>query len=202
MRNLAASLGILVADDDLLGCPAGSELASVTGEQDEGSPRLGCLPRPAPRTPHSRVSGGLCSGPAGACACSGAARRAGARRREIDVARWVEAAIGPDGGAGAPPLCSAWGRAPAFLGSATPTDARFVVTLLFADNDVSLVVAETRGPDAAAATELDRALRPMIEALRALGGTASQASVSTTVRCLRSAGARPSSLPAENDHEK
>jgi hypothetical protein len=67
---------------------------------------------------------------------------------------------------------------------------------------VSLVVAETRGPDAAAATELDRALRPMIEALRALGGTASQASVSTTVRCLRSAGARPSSLPAENDHEK
>ena len=201
MRNLAASLGILVADDELLGCPAGSELASVTGDQDEGSARLGCLPRPSPAlVTHACPAGSVRA--AGRCIRVIGRSAAGRSESEIDVVRWVEAAIGPDGGAGAPPLCSAWGRAPAFLGSATPTDARFVVTLLFPDNDVSLVVAETRGPDAAAATELERALRPMIEALRALGGTARQATVSTTVRCLRSASARPSSLPAENDHER
>jgi hypothetical protein len=85
-----------------------------------------------------------------------------------------------------------------------PTEARFLVTLVFADNDVSLVVAEVHSTDAAAATELDRVLRPMIEGLRALGGTASQASITTSVRCVRrqiDTGPRPSSVPAENDHE-
>jgi len=198
VRDLAASLGILVAADDLLGCPPGHELASVIGTPGEGSPRLGCLPRAAPEPlAHSCPAGSLPP----ACVPVIRARVAGGGS-EIDVARWAETAIGPDGGAGAPPLCRAWGRAPAFLGSAMPSDARFVVTLLFRDNDVSQVVAEVRGPDAGAATELDRALGPMIEALRALGGTASQAALSTTVRCVRSAGPRPSSLPAENDHER
>lgn len=203
MRNLAASLGILVADDDLLGCPPGSELASTTGEQeDDGSPRLGCLAHaaPAPLGDDACPAGSVPAwgAPPGCVRVIGRSARGGPP--EIDVARWVEAAIGPDGGAGAPPLCRAWARAPAFLGSAMPMVGRFAVTLVFADNDVSLVVAEARGLDAAAATELDRALRPLIEALRALGGTASLGSVSTTVRCKRSSGARPSSLPTENDH--
>jgi len=89
-----------------------------------------------------------------------------------------------------------------------PIEGRFAVSLLFPDNDVSLVVAEVaalHGSDVAAATELDRVLRPMVEALRALGGTASQASLTTTVRCARAAGARPTgapTVPAENDHER
>jgi len=200
VRNLAASLGILVADDELLGCPAGSELSAVTGDEDEGSLRLGCLPRVV------RPTGGA-SCPAGSLAVSAGCehllrRRTSGAPPEIDVVRWALEVIGADGGPGAAPLCSAWARAPAFLGSATPIDGRFAVTLLFADNDVSLVVAEVRSPDSAAATELDRVLRPMVEALRALGGTASQASLTTTVRCVRTAGARPSSGPAENDHER
>lgn len=200
VRDLAASLGILVADDELLGCPAGDELAAVTADRDERALRLGCLPRVAPvMASHDCPAGTLpprCAPVIGRGATGG--------RPEIDVARWVEAAIGPDGGAGAPPLCSAWARAPSFLGSAAPTEARFAITLVFADNDVSLVVADVRAADPNAATELDRALHPIVEALRALGGTASQATVTTTVRCVRRApggGARPSSLPAENDHE-
>jgi hypothetical protein len=206
VRNLAASLGILVADDELLGCPAGSELCAVTGDEEEGSLRLGCLPRAV------RSTGGASCG-AGSLAVSTRCepllhRRSPGASPEIDVVRWVEQAIGADGGPGAAPLCRAWARAPAFLGSATPIEGRFGVTLLFPDNDVSLVVAEVaalQGSDAAAATELDRVLRPMVEALRALGKTASQASLTTTVRCARTAGARPSgapTVPAENDHER
>ena len=206
VRNLAASLGILVADDELLGCPAGNELSAVTGDEDEGSLRLGCLPRevrPAVGASCPAGSLGISAGPA---RCERLLRRrSSGAPPEIDVARWVEQVIGADGGPGAPPLCRAWAKAPAFLGSATPIDARFSITLLFPDNDVSLVVAEVRSPDAAAATELDRVLRPMVEALRAFGGTASQASLTATVRCARTAGARPSgaqSVPAENDHER
>lgn len=205
VRNLAASLGILVADDDVLGCPEGSQLASVTGERDERSPRLGCLPwtKPAPPSLACPPGSVAASRPGGVPACTRVIERsATGGALEVDVVRWVQAAIGSDGGPGAPPLCGAWERAPGFLGSASPADARFVVSLLFADNDVSLVVAQVRGPDAAATTELDRVLRPMIEALRAFGGTASQASVTTSVRCVRSAAVRPSSVPAENDHER
>jgi hypothetical protein len=215
VRGLAASLGILVGDDDLLGCPPASELVTVDGSRDQGTPRLGCVPRGCGPRPSSDARASCPAGSVHAAPARGApdprgaapcvpifGRGAPGSAAEIDVARWVEVAIGADGGPGAPPLCSAWGRSAAFLGDATPTEARFVITLAFADNDVSLVSAAVRTSDAAAATQLDRALRPSIEALRALGGTANQAAVTTAVRCVRSAGARPSSLPAENDHER
>ena len=167
------------------------------------------MPQPWPRTkrPPSLAcpAGSLAAAPpgGGGPACTRVIQRSAAGGAlEVDVVRWVHAVIGADGGPGAPPLCRAWERGPGFLGSALPADARFVVSLAFADNDVSLVTARVQGPDAAATTELDRVLRPMIDALRALGGTASQASVTTSVRCIRSAAARPSSMPAENDHEK
>jgi hypothetical protein len=169
VRDLAASLGILVADDDAAG--------SVPLFRSSGAPGAATCSR---LIAAGSSSGGL----------------------EVDVVRWVQAVAGADGGPGAPPLCRAWGRSPGFLGSTTAADARFTLSLRFPDNDVSLVVAEVRSSDAAAAIELEHVLRPMIEALRALGGTAKQAAMSTTVRCMRSGGARPSSVPAENDHEK
>jgi hypothetical protein len=211
VRDLAASLGILVADDDVLGCPDGSDLASVTGARGEvgdGAPRLGCVTRAGPATlPIACAAGSVplfpSSGAPGAATCSRLiAAGSSSGGLEVDVVRWVQAVAGADGGPGAPPLCRAWGRSPGFLGSTTAADARFTLSLRFPDNDVSLVVAEVRSSDAAAAIELEHVLRPMIEALRALGGTARQAAMSTTVRCMRSGGARPSSVPAENDHEK
>ncbi len=214
VRDLAASLGILVADDDVLRCPDGSELASVTGGAGDTAPRLGCLTRTATATlPLACPAGSVplfpSSGAPGAATCSrviAAGSSTGAP--ELDVVRWVQAVVGADGGPGSPPLCRAWERAPGLLGSATGLDARFTVALRFPDNDVSMVVAEVRSPDAAAAVELEHALAPMIEALRALGGTARQAAITTTVRCGGAGearprgGARPSSGPAENDHEK
>ncbi|MEA2750376.1 MAG: hypothetical protein QOI41_4519 [Myxococcales bacterium] len=189
-----------MGDEDLLGCPDGGELAAVSGDRDDGAPRLGCLPRAASATVSPACPAGSL---AGAALCSRVIAGGGAGGGlAVDVVRWVQAVVGADGGAGAPPLCRAWARAPRFLGSATPAEARFAVSLRFPDNDVSLVVAEVRSLDTAAAVELDRVLRPMVEALRALGGTASQAAVSTTVRCVRNGGARPSSVPAENDHER
>jgi hypothetical protein len=211
VRELAASLGILVAADDVLGCPNGSDLASVTSGTDDGAPRLGCVTRAGPATlplacPAGSVPLFSSSGAPGAATCSRViASGSSSGGLAIDVVRWVQAVVGADGGPGAPPLCRAWERAPGFLGSATAADARFTVSLRFPDNDVSLVVAEVRSPTAAAAVELEHVLRPMIEALRALGGTARQAAVTTTVRCAGAAGsggARPSSVPAENDHEK
>jgi hypothetical protein len=217
VRDLAASLGILVADDDVLGCPNGSDLASVTGATDDGAPRLGCVPRAGPATlPLACPAGSVplfpSSGAPGAATCSRVIAAGSSNGGlDVDVIRWMQAVAGADGGPGAPPLCRAWERAPGFLGSATAADARFTVSLRFPDNDVSLVVAEVRSADAAAAVELEHVLRPMIEALRALGGTARQAAITTTLRCggaaaagrgRPSGGARPSSVPAENDHEK
>jgi hypothetical protein len=208
VRDLAASLGILVADDDVLGCPDGSDLVSVTGGTGDSAPRLGCVTRAGPATlPLACPAGSVplfpSSGAPGAATCSRViAAGPSSGGVEVDVVRWVQAVVGADGGPGAPALCRALERAPGFLGSATPTDARFTVSLRFPDNDVSTVVAEVSSPDAAAAVELERVVRPLVEALRGLGGTARQATITTTVRCTRSGGARPSSVPAENDHEK
>jgi hypothetical protein len=207
VRAIAVAGGMLVADDERLTCPTGRELAVATGDPNGHSARLGCVPRPAP------ASGPAC--PAGAIASSGGAcmrvyERApssgeGAR---VDVGQWLEAVVGPDGGDGAPPLCGALARGAATLDPAAAPDLRLAVSLVFPDNDVSLVAfrggdagGAARGPSPAVTAELDRFLQPRIEALRALGGTASLASITTVVRCAQPRAAEPTRVGAENDPE-
>lgn len=202
VRMLATSLGILlVADDDLVGCASGAELVTSPGELGDGSPQLGCLPPRGPAA--STCPAGSILGEDGRCA---RVYEGGTSPREarVDVVRWLQASIGPEGGSGAPHLCDALARSPAALSSNAATagsSPRLVVTLEFPDNDISLVSARTQGgTDAAANAELERVVYPMIEALRSFGGSASQASVGTSVNCRRPTDARaperPSAMPA------
>lgn len=195
VRALASSVGILVAEDEVLACPSGAELVAVADDPRGRAPRLACLPAGEEAPTRTCAAGAIDT--AGACV-----RVAGHGR--VDVARWVHAVIGVEGGEGAPLLCAAIARSPGAVGAA-PADERVSVALVFPDNDVTQVSAEVHGTS----VDAEPVVAPLIEALRALGGVASQASVATTVRCTAgrtsktgaSATVRPAAVP-ENPHEE
>jgi hypothetical protein len=111
----------------------------------------------------------------------------------VDVAGWLRAAVGGEG-TDAPPLCESLARGPGALGPPRPAS---VVSLVFPDNDVSLVRATSTA-------ELEGVLAPMTDALRSLGGTASLAALSVRVLCRKKEGTeeeRPAAITPENDHE-
>ena len=159
----------------------------MAGVADREAPRrLGCLPmKPAAR--------------------SAAVPALAGRDGRIDVVRWLHAAVGPDGGAGSSSFCSAMARQPGALASPT-AEVRAEIVLVFPDNDVSQVAARSHVTAALAGVspveadrELERLVAPRIEALRALGalgGTASEGTVSVRVRCKRSS-TRPVSRPED-----
>jgi hypothetical protein len=190
VRAIAVGLGILVGDDELVGCPREGGVLAADGDSASGPSRLGCLPR-LPAAPTPTCAAGQIAAPNGACAQVQG-------RSTVDVARWAQAALGSDG-ARPSPLCEALARSGLEPPAASATSS--LVSLVFPDNDVSLVTFR-------AAAELERALAPLIEALRSFGGTASQASVTVRVDCAAAAGAlghpgeRPAALTPENDHGK
>jgi hypothetical protein len=111
----------------------------------------------------------------------------------VDVGRWVGLALGPDGGQGTPDVCAPLARRPwlfSGLSGPSPTLFKAQITLVFPDNDVTRVHAEygivdasrRPGPDAALGL-LEQSGAPLVEALRAAGGSSSAASVTTTVTC-------------------
>ena len=175
VRALAIEIGIPATEDDDVACEKG-ELVGSVGDRS-GPRRLGCLPE---IEEERKVEGPV-------------PRRGAA----LDVARSTSATLGADGaGEGGKALCSVLARQPGAL-AAPSSDVRAEISLAFPDNDVSQVVVRTRmlaaqpglsGSEATA--ELERALGPLIEALRTIGGGASEAAISTRIRCKR-ASARP-----------
>jgi len=172
VRALAMEIGMPATEDDVVVCESGELVGSVSDRS--GPRRLGCLPdvlvleeRP----------------PAG-----GPRRRGGS----LDVVHWTTANFGADGASeGGKALCAALARQPGALASPA-SELRAELSLAFPDNDVSQVVLRTRilaaqpgisGSEAA--TELERVVGPMVEALRGIGGSASEATLSTRIRCKR-----------------
>jgi hypothetical protein len=118
----------------------------------------------------------------------------------VDVAGWLRASALVPGDPAASPLCEALARTPGALAPPPAAASSSLVALVFPDNDVSQVRFSTTA-------ELEAVLSPMIDALRSLGGTASQAAVSMRVDCggprqERLLVERPAALTPENDHEK
>jgi hypothetical protein len=111
----------------------------------------------------------------------------------VDLRRWMRAVVGTDGGPGAPPLCAALARAPAALAHAPgEAELELEVVVRVPGNDLSQldlrghVFGPKRLPGVGAdevAADVDRAVRPLAEALRALGGTSSLAAAVSRVRC-------------------
>ena len=175
VRALATSLGMLVDEDQTVECPDGGELATAYVDEGTPGPRLGCLPPSRPR--------------AVTCPASSLADRAGACVRvseggRVDAVRWLQAAIGSEGGPGASPLCSALEQGAGALAVNATVEVRVELGLEFPDNDVSQVIARVQG-SGAAVRELEHVLAPFVEALRMLGGTANQASITAAVHCHR-----------------
>jgi hypothetical protein len=117
----------------------------------------------------------------------------------VDVGRWTRAALGPDGGEGAPRLCSVLAANPwSFdVGSGGVRPLHLAVELVFPDNDVTQVTSRVTVDDAppAGAAAADRAVATLLVPLRSLGGTTDAASVSTRVTCTVRGGAPPLLLP-------
>lgn len=183
-------IGIPATEDDDVVCEQGELVASVSDQA--GPRRMGCLPDLAASSSVSVLVEEKGKGPP-------ALRRGGA----IDVVRWTTLALGADGASeGAKPLCAALARQPGALAAPT-NEVRAEISLSFPDNDVSQVVVRAH-PTAAqpgisgseATTELERALGPLVEALRGMGGAASEASISTRIRCRRT-----SSRPVLQGHD-
>lgn len=188
VRAIAVGLGILVGDDQRVGCPRGGLLAA-SSDGAGGPSKLGCIQGP------SAPPGRTC--PAGAVAAADGSCVRVYDGRSVDVAGWLHAVVAPAPPA-ASPLCEALARGPDALSSQRPAASGAGVSLVFPDNDVSQVRLSSTAP------ELERAFSPMIEALRSLGGTASQAALSLRVSCAPVPGPdneRPAALIPENDHE-
>jgi hypothetical protein len=121
----------------------------------------------------------------------------------VDVATWARAAFGPVS-VGMTPFCAGLARDPAAfgIGPGGRDEVRVHVRLGFPDNEVGQAfarmdfaeaddgrVANRRQPAA------EEAARPLLEALRALQGTAWAAEVAVDVRCLLLGGSLPIAIP-------
>jgi hypothetical protein len=123
----------------------------------------------------------------------------------VDVAAWARAVLGADGGPGSERFCDRLAIDPSAFGVdvAAETTARIDIELDFPDNDITQlharfsVAEDGRGAriPSTATTFAEIALRPFVEMLRALGGTASAASVSSVVRCVVRGGGQPFPMP-------
>jgi hypothetical protein len=205
VREIAAGAGLTVGAEDSVGCESGS-LLSVEGG------RLGCVPEEGSCGRGARWVEGGCSPPntcppgrlAGHAGCEGFLT-AGGRDGQgvlVDVGAWTRLAIGPDGGEGAPGVCAPIAQRPwlfSGLEGAAPTELRLVFALVFPDNDVTRVHVQVTGAKPLGTDFLERTAAPLVEALRSLGGTATAASVTTTVRCPLGNASPPVARPLEGD---
>jgi hypothetical protein len=211
LRDLASAHDLVVGPDETLGC--GEDDALVV-EAD----RFGCVPLAAScgRGAHLRgracVANGAC--PPGSLAdhggCSSFVSRAPSGAPIVDLGTWARLELGPDGGEGAPDLCAPLAQRPwgftADNGVPMPT-LRIDVQLVLDDNDVTRVHARVAAVDASsnralparAAGMVERTVGPLLDALRAVGGSSSAASVTLSVRCVIPANGEARSLAIDAD---
>ncbi|MBS2016849.1 MAG: hypothetical protein JST00_28445 [Deltaproteobacteria bacterium] len=185
VRALAIEIGLPATADDDVVCEKGELVAST--EDRSGPHRLGCtdvqsLPSTTPGARGGRNDGeGEEEGfvvPRGG--------------EVVDIAAWRRRALGADGGPGTRSFCAALARQPGAL-AASSGDVHVEIALGFPNNDVSQVVFRSRPlepqagmSEAEASVELERTVGPVIEALRGIGGRASEAASTIRVRCRRS----------------
>lgn len=162
---------------------------------------LSCLPRDALRPRGRAVAcapGTLDAegGKTGACVSLGI-RGAAGDAYTIDVSRWAALVLGPDGGEGTPEVCGPLGASPRSFGVGPAVEARATleIGLIFPNNDVTQVrstaIATGAGTGKEGADAASRAIAPLVEILRAWGGTASVASLTVRVHCKIAGGAPP-----------
>jgi hypothetical protein len=111
----------------------------------------------------------------------------------VNVARWARAFLGPDGGEGSPTLCQPLALRPRTFNvdPRATRQVRITLDLRFPNNDISQVYVRTsaqedggqEGLSSDATALVEGAVRPLMEALRAMGGEASTAAIRTSAVC-------------------
>ena len=206
LREMALRDHLVLESDQILGCHDAYALV-VSG----GHPA--CLPDAATCARGARFIDGSC---VAEIACNAGEVRDGGRcwpivapgaardAYAIDVSRWSSIVLGPDGGKGASDLCGPLAESPRALGvgPSGKVDARIEIELNFPDNDVTQVTSRVRVRDGSSDRPLPsdgaslaaRSIDSLVSALRALGGSASAASVTTHVTCTIDGGLPPMSV--------
>jgi hypothetical protein len=194
LRTIATHQHVVVGEDETLGCHDGSALVIASGRArcvDEGDAGAAWAEFPC-------VRGAAFDAQLGRCVRVVSSSNEGML---VDVATWTRAVFGADGGPGSARFCERIGVDPFAFGVdvAAETTTRIAIQLDFPNNDITQLhgriwVAEDGGASRlppSATTFAETTLRPFVEALRAIGGTASAASVSSVVRCVVRGGGQP-----------
>lgn len=174
-RDMARTAGVFVDENDVIECESpGDELVASTRLG-----RVGCILRevsPLSRCPARTVP--VQVPVAGACASLD-------HGGTVDLAAWSPAA--------AAQICAQLVRSPLAL-AAPETTLEVELDASVPNNDLTLGWVRVRTKPAVPETELARAVRPVDDALRRLGGTASASAVSGAATC-RTTTRRPISVP-------
>lgn len=156
VRSLAQENGIVIGEDDDVGCEGEQELVLRYPGND-----LACAARPEP----------LRACPLGSVGDERACIRV-KNGEVVDAALWLRTVVGPSGGRGSPAICRAL--------QGLELELEYVeVVLRFADNDVSQLELRARPAEA------ERLFSPFSTAARSLGGASQTFEVATRVRCGR-----------------
>lgn len=201
-RSIAKAMSVGLYEDETLGCDADAILvardnnaacapvAQTCGLGTRSKPDGGCVPLPAcgAGTVYSaiddrcvRVVSELDGAPL------------------VDVAQWMRASFGADGGVGTTAVCSVL-RADRRFGTTTEDDVVLGLEVRLRGNEITeaeLRVEATLGiaPSETARTLVDHALRPLVDALRSMGGLGNAATATTRVHCPLHLWGRPHAIP-------
>jgi hypothetical protein len=211
VNQVASGMGINVGPGQKLGCPAGQKLV-IDG------PHAACVPLEQTCARDETWNGTACVKTQAACpegtswdaahgGCAEPARATPAPEpAPTDLAPWIAASYGRDGGDGAPAFCNDFVKKPWLFGVAEGSSAfvRITVSLSFPEQQIGKGAAQTRAVFAGSgnlvpqkgAAEVEAAARSVLAPLTARGGKASAAAASTTVRCQVVNAARPAPIPA------
>ncbi|HKQ67902.1 MAG TPA: hypothetical protein VJT73_01120 [Polyangiaceae bacterium] len=194
--QVASNMGVSVGQNQKLGCPPGEKLV-VEGQQ------AACVPLPQSCGRDEVWDGAQCrkgaqcppgsSYDAPSNSCIKFATGPEANEYTVDLATWVRASYGPEGGAGTPGFCGAFNKHPlAFgIGAGKSLKVKVAVQIQAPANQVAkayaftAAVSDPGGQPVAAkgAAEIQQAAQTTLASLVAGGGKSQATAASTSVTC-------------------
>ena len=208
VNEVGRNMGVPVGQGQQLACPAGTKLV-IDG------PTAACVPLAQTCARDETWNGQACvkasTCPTGAIwdparnQCVQYAQGGGSELK-VDVAQWLTANYGPNGGPGAPAFCGGFAKKPWAFGVTEGNTAfvRATITVSFENGEVargalqsaSVFDASGNAVPQKGAAEVDATAKALFAPLQQGGGRASVPSATTTVKCPVINAAKPQAVPA------
>lgn len=191
-RGMAKALGVGLYDDETLGCD-GDTVLVARGDTAACAPldqSCGAGMRPKKDVgcaPFGACAPGTVYGPEDRCVRVVSALDDGVL---VDLAQWMVAAFGPDGGEGTSTVCGSL-RSDGRFGTTTEEDVWVTLEVRALGNEIANADLRLSVASDSARSIVERALRAPMNALRALGGLSNAASATSRVHCPLHLWARP-----------